>query len=95
MRTFIFTTVAVFLAFLAVNVLAAHLQSDCGLRGVLGIAGCADDIRRAGFPWIFWEDGGFAYRHIFSPGLLAADGAVGMAASLIAGWAARRWWPRR
>jgi hypothetical protein len=95
MRTFAIGAIAALLIFLAANVLAAQLQSDCGLRGMLGIAGCADDIRRAGFPLVFWEEGGFAYRNIFSTGALAADICVGVVVSLAAGWAAQRLWVRR
>jgi hypothetical protein len=95
MRNFVIGAVAALLIFLAANVVAAQLLSDCGLLGVLGRAGCADDISRVGFPLVFWEDGGFAYRHVFSIGALAADIAIGVVLSVAAGWAARRWWPGR
>jgi hypothetical protein len=95
MRYFVIGAVAALLIFIAANVLAAHLLSDCGLRGVLGIAGCADDIRRAGFPLVFWEEGGFAYRSVFSAGALAADIAVAVVVSLAVGWAVQRWWPKK
>ena len=75
---------------LALNLLAAHLRSDCGLPAVLGLAHCADDIRRAGFPFLFWEEGGFAYRVLFSWPALAADVAVAFGVSAIAGFAVQR-----
>jgi hypothetical protein len=93
MRNFTIGAVAALLIFFAANVLAAQIQSDCGLLGVLGQAGCADDISRVGFPLVFWENGGFAYRHAFSIGALAVDIAFGVLVGLAAGWAAQRWWP--
>ena len=95
MRNFAIGAVAGLLIFLAANLVAAQLLSDCGVLGVLGMAGCADAISRVGFPLVFSEDGGFAYRHIFSTSALATDIAVGVVVSLAAGWAARRWWPKR
>jgi hypothetical protein len=46
--------------FALANLPAAHLHSDCGLPALLGNSMCADDIARAGFPLIFFEEGGFA-----------------------------------
>ena len=51
--------------FLLINLLAAHLASDCGLPAVFGRDACADDIARAGWPLTFYEEGGFAYRQNF------------------------------
>jgi hypothetical protein len=79
------------ITFGGLNLLAAHLRSDCGLPAVLGMARCADDIRRAGFPWVFWEEGGLAYRQIFSPGVLALDLSVVLAAAGLVGALANRW----
>ncbi|MGC1377238.1 MAG: hypothetical protein WA821_13495 [Anaerolineales bacterium] len=59
-RLFLTGFILTLLLFLAVNLLAAHLQSDCGLPAFFNLSGCADDIRRAGFPFLFYEEGGFA-----------------------------------
>ena len=77
------------LLFLALNLLAAHLNSDCGLPAILGTAGCADDIKRAGFPMQFWEEGGFAFRSVFSATALLVDVLIGLALSLVVGWIAQ------
>ncbi len=66
------------LIFIALNLLAAHLASDCGLLAVFGHDICADDIARAGWPLRFYEDGGFAYRHIFNPTALLTDLGLGV-----------------
>ena len=79
------------LLFIFANLLAAHFRSDCGILAILGRSACADDIRRAGFPLLFYEEGGFAYRHVFNAGALAVDGMVGLAMAVAAGsWVARR-----
>ena len=44
-----------FLLFVAINLLAAHLLSDCGLPSVFGMDYCADDIARAGWPFQFFR----------------------------------------
>ena len=66
------------LLFLFANLLAAHLHSDCGILAVLGRAGCADDIRRAGIPFQFWEEGGFAYRRSLDQTALFLDTLLGL-----------------
>ena len=73
-------------AFAVLNLLAAQLASDCGLPGLFGLSGCADDIRRAGFPFLFLEQGGFVARNIFSPAALLADLGVALAVSAALGW---------
>ena len=77
--------------FIAINLLTAHVMSDCGLPGVVGISGCSDDIARAGFPLPFYEEGGFYYRRQFSTGPLALDIGLGLAFAAALGW----WWARR
>ncbi len=79
------------LAFVALNLLAAHLRSDCGLPAWLGLSNCADDIQRAGFPFLFLERGGFIGLNIFSMPVLLADLGVALAVSVALGWAAARW----
>jgi hypothetical protein len=90
-RYFILGFGASVLVFVALNLLAAHLRSDCGLPAILGLAACADDIRRAGFPFLFWEEGGFAYRSNFYLTAFLADIALALILSLLAGLGLR-WW---
>jgi hypothetical protein len=95
MKSFAFGALAGLVIFLAANVLATAAQSDCWLLSVLGMTSCADGIQRTGFPLVFSEEGGFAYRHIFSSRALAVDIAVGVVVSLAGGFAAQRFWPKR
>ncbi|MBI5945149.1 MAG: hypothetical protein HY864_12330 [Chloroflexi bacterium] len=74
------------LIFTLANVLAAHLLSDCGLPAILGADSCADDIARAGFPLIFFEQGGFAYRSIFNLPYLFLDSFIGLLFSALCGF---------
>lgn len=76
--------------FLAINLLFAHLRSDCGLPALFGLSNCADDIRRAGWPFLFMEQGGFIGLSTFSLPALLADLGVALAASAALGWAAER-----
>lgn len=80
------------LFFLVVNLLAAHFQSDCGLPAWFNLAGCADDIRRAGFPLVFYEVGGFDGRNRFEIGALGVDLVCGLGMMLMGGWLAQRLW---
>ena len=80
--------------FLLANLLAAHLLSDCGLPAVLGMDYCADDIARAGFPLIFFEEGGFAYRSIFNLPYLWLDIFIGVDFAITSGLILH-WWKRR
>ncbi len=82
---------AVLLVWFAINLLSAHVRSDCGLPAVLGMSGCADDIRRAGFPWQFWESGGFAFRQYWSWPAFIGDIGLGFLIAVLAGWLAQRW----
>ena len=91
-RYFLIGFVLVLLLFLAANLLAAHLQSDCGLTGLLKAAGCADDISRAGFPLLFYEEGGFAYRSRFEIGALLLDIFCGLGLGVLGGLLMRRLW---
>lgn len=74
------------LLFLAVNLAAAHLASDCGLMAVFGRDPCADDIARAGWPLRFFEQGGFDFREEFRIGNLILDLLLGMLISSTIGW---------
>lgn len=78
------------LLFGAINLLAAHLESDCGLPAVIGQDACADDIARAGWPLQFYEEGGFAYRREFDLNSLLGNLGIGLGASSLAGWLSAR-----
>jgi len=82
-------------AWLAINLLVAHLRSDCGLPALFGASACADDIRRAGWPFLFLEQGGFIGLSTFSLPALLADLGVALAAAAALGWVAARWGARR
>ncbi len=72
--------------FILANLLAAQLFSDCGLPAVLGMSYCSDGIARAGFPLIFFEQGGFAYRSIFNLPSLLLDIFIGLAFAVLYGY---------
>jgi len=80
--------------FILINLLAAYLLSDCGLPAVLGMSFCSDDIARAGFPLVFFEQGGFAYRSIFNLPSLLFDIFIGIAFAILCGFIAR-WLEKR
>jgi phosphate/sulfate permease len=66
------------LIFVLLNLVAAHLRSDCGLAAVFGFSHCADDISRAGFPVVFYEQGGFAYHSMLDPVRFIVDAVIGL-----------------
>ena len=72
-------------AFILLNLLAAHLFSDCGLPALFGLAACSDAISRAGFPFIFFEQGGFAYRSIFNFPIFILDLVIGLGMAIVIG----------
>ncbi len=78
------------LVFILANIFAAHLLSDCGLPAILGTDSCADDIERAGFPLIYFEEGGFAYRSIFNLPYLLLDIFIGFDLAAFSGFIAHR-----
>jgi hypothetical protein len=78
------------LIFLLANLLAAHLLSDCGLPAVFGLSRCADDIARAGFPLVFFEQGGFAYRSTFKLSYALWDIFIGLDFAVVSGFVARK-----
>jgi hypothetical protein len=85
--------IGLFIVILA-NILAAHLHSDCGLPAILGTDSCADDITRAGFPLIFFEEGGFDFRSIFNLPYLLLDLFIGLDFAITSGFIAR-WFEKR
>lgn len=85
------------LGVVTLNLLAAHVQSDCGIRAVIGLwipsmRFCSDDIVRVGFPFRVIEEGGVAFRSMFDSSALTADIVVALAASLAVGWITRQVW---
>ena len=79
--------------FLIANVVAIHVRSDAGLFEGLGLVdNWQDDIRGMGFPLLFYEEGGFAYRYFFSAANLFWDVsmAVTCAIGVGLGYAIRR-----
>jgi len=79
------------LFFLAINLLSAHLRSDCGLLAVFERDVCADDIARAGWPFAFYERGGFDYRFEFNLPILLIEFTIGIIfGSVLSWWMARR-----
>ena len=94
-RIFFLGFFATLLAFITITFVAAHYQSDCGIRAVIGLwipsfKFCSDDITRVGFPFRVIEKGGFAFRSIFDSGALLADVLVAISASAAVGWVAQR-----
>jgi hypothetical protein len=93
-RTFLNGFLIGLFIFLIINLIAAHLFSDCGLPALLGASSCADDISRAGFPLIFLEQGGFVSRNIFNPSNLLFDIFIGFdiafTSGFIASWREKR-----
>jgi hypothetical protein len=82
------------LIFIVANLLAAQLLSDCGLPAVFGLSRCADDISRAGFPLVFMEEGGFAYRQVFNPTYFFLDIFIGLDFAVTCGFIGR-WYSKR
>lgn len=81
-RRFVVGTAIGLSLFIIINLSSAHFSSDCGLPAVFGWDACADDIARAGWPFNFYEEGGFAYRYHFEPFILALDLGIALALTL-------------
>ena len=64
--------------FILLNILASALFSDCGLPALFGLGGCADAISRVGFPFVFFEQGGFAYHSSFNLPVFILDILIGI-----------------
>lgn len=93
---FVAGMISALLLFALLTIIVAHVRSDCGIVAVLerlriAQSACADDIIRVGFPIVFWEDGGFAYRSVFSASILLIDSSIALFVSIVAGWL----WQRR
>jgi ABC-type antimicrobial peptide transport system permease subunit len=76
--------------FIGINLLSAHLASDCGLVAVFEQDSCSDDIARAGWPLRFYEEGGIEYHRMMSVGTLGLDILFGVVVSGIMGWLVAR-----
>ena len=75
--------------FVIANLVAIEFLSDCGLAAAFGLARCADDIVRIGFPMIVSQFGGLVFRETFYPDALLVDLIAALALSLAFGFAAR------
>ena len=73
MKRFAIVFLLVLLAFGVTNVISYYVRTD--------MPGAADAIRRAGFPFLVWEEGGFAYRYHFSHAALWGNIAVALCLS--------------
>ncbi len=65
------------------NLLAAPLLSDCGRPTTLRTDSCPDGIVHTGFPFIFFEEGGFVFRRIFNLRCLSLDIFIGFAFAVL------------
>ncbi|MBK6791972.1 MAG: hypothetical protein IPG80_05395 [Anaerolineales bacterium] len=74
------------LVVILINIFAAHLFSDCGLPALFGLGGCADAISRLGFPFVFFEQGGFAYHSTLNPPFLILDLVIGLGIAMGTGF---------
>ena len=93
LHDFTFGFLVGFSFFVAANLIAVHIRSDGGLLEGLGIVdNVHDDIRRIGFPFQFFEEGGFSYRRVVSPLAFAGDALVAIVCS--AGIAVAHAWMR-
>jgi hypothetical protein len=82
MKRFAIGFFLVLLAFGVANVISYYVRTD--------MPGAADAIRRVGFPFLVWEEGGIAYRYRFSQAALWGDVTVAVCASAAAGVFVRR-----
>ena len=57
---------------------------------VIHIPECCDQIDSMGFPWSFYESGGIGGSVQLRPYMLIADAAIGLAVSILCGWAVLR-----
>ncbi len=76
--------------FVLANIITAHLLSDCGLSAVLGASACADSIVRVGFPFKFYEEGGFAFHRDFNLPFLVLDLFIGLDMAVFTGFMMHR-----
>ena len=68
MKKFSIAFVVMLAVFVTANAASYFIRSDGH-----GLPGVNDGIRRVGFPFLAWEEGGFAYRHSFSYIAVVAD----------------------
>jgi len=84
-KNFAIGFIAGLLLFVAANLLAAHLASDCGLSTFSPNGGCADGIARLGWPLQFYESGGFMYQQSFNTAYFVLDLVVGLLIGILLG----------
>ncbi len=74
---------ATLICFAITNLIVVHVRSDGGLLEGLGITHrYRDGIRCIGFPFQFFEEGGYSYRYIFTLSALLADVALAIACAV-------------
>jgi len=79
------------MAFLVANLLSIHIRSDAGLFEAIGLTNSfMDDIRRIGFPFVFFEEGGFVHRRVVRFLALFLDLSIGFVIALSAALAFRK-----
>ena len=81
-RRFAIGFLAALMAFGLANVISYFVRTDA--------PGAADAIRRVGFPFLVWEEGGFSHRHYFSYTALLADVVVAVCVGACVGVVACR-----
>ena len=82
MKRFAIVFLLTILAFGVANAISYYVRSDA--------IGAEDAIRRAGFPFLVWEEGGVAYRYHFSHGALCGDIIVAVCVGIMAAILASR-----
>ncbi len=83
LRRILLPFVGVLLLFIAVNLLAIQVMSDCGLPALLGLDACSDDVVRAGWPFEFYARGGLVSNDFFSLVALAGDVIMGVVGAVL------------
>ena len=72
------------------NAISAHLLSTCGLLSLFGLDPCVDDMSRVGFPFVFFEVGGFFNLRIFNFPMFLIDTYIWSGSAIISGFVARK-----
>lgn len=72
--------------FVLLNILASALFSDCGLPALFGLGACAGNQTRASFPFVFFEQGSFAFHSNFNLPLLILGLSVGIGFAAFTGF---------
>jgi hypothetical protein len=75
--------------FVVANAISYFVLSDGHGVGIVN-----DGMQRAGFPWLFWERGGFVYRHTFRSATFAADVGVASVGGVLVYWIVTSRWSK-